>query len=137
MGLSRGSAGKLIASARGDVVMARCRWRLAVQERCGSAYRLDRDHPEGVHLAVLVADRDIFAGAKDVVAEPIAGLIVLVGRLVIIEQPAAMAGAARPMHQPTDPVVLALPEPPHATMLAAFAPQPRIDMAVGGERGHD
>src|SRR5262249_40971918 len=46
-----------------------------------SRRRLDRDHLEGVHVAVFAADRDVFAVAKRVVAEAIPGLVVLLRRL--------------------------------------------------------
>lgn len=37
------------------------------------------------HLAVFAADRDVFAVSKHVVAEVIAGLVVVLRRLVIVE----------------------------------------------------
>ena len=48
-----------------------------------------------MHLAVLVADRDVFAVAEDVVAEAIAGFIVVLRGLVVIEDPARVLGATR------------------------------------------
>jgi hypothetical protein len=38
-----------------------------------------------MHLAVFAADRDVFAVSKHVVAEAIAGLVVVLRRLVIVE----------------------------------------------------
>src|SRR5262249_56994194 len=57
-----------------------------------SRRRLDRRHLEGVHVAVFAADRDIFAVAKRVVAEAIAGLVVVLRGLVIGEHPARVLG---------------------------------------------
>src|SRR5262249_56107466 len=84
---------------------------------------LDRNHAEGVHLAIFTADRDIFAVAKDVIGEAIAGLVVVLRRLVIIENPARVLGTARLVDQLTELVVLALPESTHAAMLPLGPPQ--------------
>src|SRR5262249_60198634 len=46
-----------------------------------SCRRLDRRHLEGVHVAVVTVDRDIFAVAKRVIAETITGLLALLPRL--------------------------------------------------------
>src|SRR2546425_70901 len=98
---------------------------------------LDRDHLKRVHLAILAADRNIFARTKGVVAEAIAGLVVVIRRFVIIEHPARVLCPARPVHQPPELVVLASPEPAHAAMLAVFAPKLGIDMPVGIERSNE
>src|SRR5262245_59441687 len=98
---------------------------------------LDRIHPERVHLAVFAADRDVFAVAERVIAEAIASLVVLLRCLVVIEDPARVLGAARLVYEAAKLVVLALPEPPHAAMLAICAPQLGIDVSISVERGDE
>src|SRR5882672_4519078 len=88
---------------------------------------LDRNHLERVHVAVLVADRDVFARHESMAREPVACLVVLVCALVIIEDPAPVLVAARLVHQLADLLLLVAPEPAHAAMLAMRAPQGRID----------
>src|SRR5262249_37179531 len=73
-----------------------------------------RDHLEGVHVAVFAADRDIFAVAKCVVAEAIAGLVVVLRGLVVVEHPARVLGTAGLVDEAAEFVVLAIPESPHA-----------------------
>jgi hypothetical protein len=52
-----------------------------------------------VQLARIVADRDIFAGRKGMCAEPIARLVVIFGRIVVIENPLRMLRTARLVQQ--------------------------------------
>src|ERR1039458_9826670 len=73
-----------------------------------SGRRLDCDHLVGMHLAVLIADRDIFARAERMGAEAIAAL-----------------------------VVVAFPEPAPAAMLALALPELHVDMALVVERGDE
>jgi hypothetical protein len=86
-----------------------------------------------VHLAIFTADRDIFPVAKDVIREAIAGLVVVLRCLVIIENPARVLGTARLVDQLTELVVLSLSESTHAAMLAIGPPQLGIDTPVGTE----
>src|SRR5262245_47524044 len=88
-------------------------------------------------LAASAADRDVFAVTKHVVAEAIAGLVVVLRRLVIVEQPAHVLGAARFVDQAAELVILALPEPAHAAVLAVSVPQLGIDAPIGVERGDE
>src|SRR4051812_31959087 len=89
-----------------------------------------------MHLAVLVADRDIFARPEGMAAEAIAGFVVLVGAVVVIEHPARMLVAAGLVHQLAE-LLLVVPEAPHAAMLPMRPPQARVDMAVGIKRRHE
>src|SRR5262245_51257621 len=102
-----------------------------------SCRRLDRRHLEGVHVAVVTADRDIFAVAKRVIAEAIAGLVVVLGGLVIVEHPARMLGAAGLVDQAAELVVIAIPESAHTAMLAVFPPKLHIDVSSGIERSDE
>src|SRR6516164_9021355 len=95
-----------------------------------SRRRLDRDHLEGVHVAVFAADRDIFAVAKCVVAEAIAGL-------VVVEHPARVLGTAGLVDEAAEFVVLAIPESTHAAMFAVFPPKVDIDASIGIERSDE
>src|SRR5262249_33489935 len=85
-----------------------------------SRRRLDRDHLEGVHVAVFAADRDIFAVAKCVVAEAIAGLVVVLRGLVVVEHLARVLGTAGLVDEAAEFVVLAIPESTRAAMFAVF-----------------
>src|SRR5271166_3268846 len=67
-------------------------------------------HTECVQFARLVADRDIFAGRKGVCAEPVAGLVVIFGRIVVIENPLRMLRTAGLVQQMSN-LFLAAPEP--------------------------
>src|SRR5262245_16567448 len=102
-----------------------------------SRRRLDRRHLEGVHVAVFAADRDIFAVAKRVVAEAIAGLVVVLRGLVIVEHPARVLGAAGLVDQAAELVVIAIPESTHAAMLAVFPPKLHIDVSSSIERSDE
>ena len=48
-----------------------------------------------------------------------------------------MLGAPRPVHEVSHLVVLALPEAPHAAMLAVLLPQMRVDAASRIERSDE
>src|SRR5262252_3328320 len=102
-----------------------------------SRRRLDRDHLEGVHVAVFAADRDIFAVAKRVVAEAIAGLVVVLRGLVVVEHPARVLGTAGLVDEAAEFVVLAIPESTHAAMFAVFPPKVDIDASIGIERSDE
>src|SRR5229473_5136985 len=103
----------------------------------GSGRGLDRHDLEGVHLPVFVADRDVFAGPEGMGAEAIAGFVVLLGNVLVIEHPAGVAGTPRAVHQTPHLVRLALPEATHAAMVAVLSPELHIDMPVGIERGDE
>src|SRR5229473_3623677 len=103
----------------------------------GSGRGLDRHDLEGVHLPVFVADRDVFAGPEGMGAEAIAGFVVLLGNVLVIEHPAGVAGTPRAVHQTPHLVRLALPEATHAAMVAVLSPELHIDMPAGIERGHE
>src|SRR5262249_20050246 len=74
--------------------------------------------------------------AEGVIAEAIAGLVIVLGGLVVVENPARVLGPSRLMHETAEFVVLALPEPAHAAMPAMLAPELGIDAAVGAQRRH-
>src|ERR1035438_10365253 len=102
-----------------------------------SGRRLDCDHLVGMHLAVLVADRDIFARAERMGAEAVAALVVVDPGWIVVEDPARMLGSAWLVHQKADLVVLAFPEPAHAAMLAIALPELHVDMALVVERSDE
>jgi hypothetical protein len=88
-----------------------------------------------MHLAVFAADRDVFA--VSVIAEALAGLVVVLRRLVIVEQPARVLGTAQPVNQAAELVILALPGPTHTAVLAVSAPQLGTDAPIGVSSGGD
>src|SRR5215468_7978320 len=101
--------------------------------RCAATRRSDRldgDHLEGMHVAVLVADRDVFAGPEGVSAEPVARLVVVLGRVIVIEHPPRVL-AARGMNQATDLVGFATPKPADPAVVPVLAPQLQIDVPGG------
>src|SRR5450830_297278 len=130
--LSRPAAGWSI-----DLACARQAFCLRGRRVCRSGHRLDRDHVVGVHLAILIADRDVFARAEQMRAEAITVLVVVHGGLVVIEEPARVLGSARLVHQETGFVVLAFPEPAHAAIFTMLAPERDVDMALVVERGDE
>src|SRR5215470_19614912 len=103
-----------------------------VKKRSGRG--LDRGDLERVHVAVLVADRDILAGPEGMRAEPVAGLVVVLRGLVVVEDPAGMLPTARLVDQEANLVRIAVPEPPHPAMRPMLAPQLDIDMPGAVER---
>lgn len=88
-----------------------------------------------MHLAGVVADRDIFARHERMGTEPIAGFVVIFGGIVIIENPLRMFRPARFVQQMPG-LFLATPEPAHAAIVAMLAPERRIDMAALVERSY-
>ena len=76
-----------------------------------------------MHLAGVVADRDIFARHERMGAKPIAGFVVIFGGIVIIENPLRMFRPARFVQQMPG-LFLATPEPAHAAIVAACARAP-------------
>src|SRR3974377_1986161 len=102
-----------------------------------SGCRFHRNHPVGMHLAILAANRDVFAGVKDVRAEAITALVVFLDGLVVVENPARMLRAARLVHQEPNLVLLPFPKAAHTAMLAVSAPERLVDMTFAVERGHE
>src|SRR5450755_4519287 len=114
-----------------------CKARMRGMGHRRSGRRLDRGHLVGMRLAVLVADRDIFARAERMGAEAVAALVVVDPGWIVVEDPARMLGSARLMHQKADLVVLAFPKPAHAAMLAIALPELHVDMALVVERSDE
>src|SRR5262249_11177104 len=65
------------------------------------------------------------------------GLVVVLPFGVIIEHPARMLGATGLVHEATDLVVLALPEPAHPAVVAILVPELRVDVSAAIERRHE
>src|SRR5215212_8155385 len=111
------------------------------QERGASVLRsrhavggLDRLHLrdlERVQLAVLIPERDVFAGLEPVRAEPVAGFVVVARVLVVVDQPCRAPCAARAVHEAAVEVGLPGPESPHAALGALAAPLLRVEQSVG------
>src|SRR5262245_41943314 len=87
-----------------------------------------------MHLASLVADRDIFTRSKCMRAKTVAAFIVGIRSLVVVEHPAPMFGAARPMNQKAVLIGFASPESPDAADVAMLLPQHDVDMTLAVER---
>ena len=98
---------------------------------------LDRRDLKGMQLALVAADRDVFAGREGMPAEPISRFVVVGAAVIVVEHPARMLGAAGPVHQPSDLLVLALPESANSAVVPVFVPQMRVDMADLVERRHE
>ncbi len=95
----------------------------------------DGDDAVGVHVAMLVADRNVFAEHELLAAEMVGVLVVALCVLIVVEIPGA-AGLAR---EPPDHVVLALAEAVDAAMLLVLPPKlrrkpPIVDRAAPGDR---
>ncbi len=89
-----------------------------------------------MHLAVLVADGDVFALAEGMALEVEAGLVILHVFRIVIEDPAS-ARTAGLVRQTADLVVLALPESAHAAVVAVLAPGFLVNVTLGVERGDE
>lgn len=94
-----------------------------------SGRRFHRRYLEGVSLSVLIANGDIFAWAESVRAKAIAAFVIILSRLVVIENPAAMLGPTRLVDQKTEFVWLTFPKPAHATVVALLLPERGVDVA--------
>lgn len=134
-GQARLRARRRAAPPARNVVIGSERFKISRRGR-GSRRRLDRNHLESMHVAVFVADRDVFTRLEGVRGKPVARLVVLRGGLVIIEYPTAVLRPPRLVHQPTDPLVLA-PKPAHTAMLSMPAPEVHIDVSVRSKRGDE
>jgi hypothetical protein len=85
-------------------------------------------------IRILIAERQIFVGREAMRAEAIADFVVIRTVLIVVENPAGVLAAARPMRQHAELLSFAAPEAADATSLAMRLPQPGIDMAVGVQR---
>jgi len=56
---------------------------------------LDRDHLKGMHLAFVIANRDIFARPENMRAETVTALVIGIRSLVVVEHPAPVLLTAR------------------------------------------
>lgn len=93
-------------------------------------FRPDRDHLEGVHLPVVLADRDIFSRREDFVLQPEAVLVVGIGAFIVVERPLS-AGAAQ------DPAVLLIfagTKATDATGMMDVRPGLAVDPAIRQQR---
>jgi hypothetical protein len=72
-----------------------------------------------------------------VIAEPVAGLVVLVRVQVVVEEPGGSPGTARAVDEPSALVRFAGPETPDPALRPLLAPEIRIEMAVRVERRDD
>ena len=102
-----------------------------------SSQGIDRRDLKGMQLALIAADRNVFAGRKGMHAEPVSRLVIVGAAVVVVEHPARVLGAARLVDETADLLVLAVPEPADAAMLAVFLPELRIDMPLAVERSDE
>jgi hypothetical protein len=89
---------------------------------------IDGDNKKRVRVAVLSADRDVFARQKRVCAEFVAGLIVVILVGIVVENPACVLGAAKLVDDTADLVLLAGPKPPNPAVFPILLPENRIDV---------
>src|ERR1700733_11022567 len=85
--------------------------------------RIDRHDAKRLQLAVMSADGNILARQKNMCAEFVAGLIVVVFIGIVVEYPAGVLGAAGLVDQTTDLVLLACPKSPNAAVVAILLPE--------------
>ena len=83
-----------------------------------------------MHLPVLATDRDIFAGHKGVRSQAIPRLVIVGAGRIVVEHPARMLGTPGLVNEAADLLVLAVPEPADAAVLAVFMPELRIDVRL-------
>ena len=82
-------------------------------------------------------DADIFTWVKYMRAEAIAAFIIIFLGFTIVEYPASMVGAARPMHQEAMLIRLPFPESSDAAGMAMLLPRRGVDMTVSVERPNE
>src|SRR5260370_23872217 len=83
----------------------------------GQHDRIDCDNPKRVELAALPADRDVFTRPKGMRFKSVAGLVVVMLAVTVIEDPARAVGAARLVDEATDLVVFAIPLSTNASVV--------------------
>jgi hypothetical protein len=96
-----------------------------------SLQRLDHDDTERTHLVVMLLDGDIFSPSKDMVAEAIAGFVIVrIAKEIVMKRPRA----SRLSDQVTDLIVLSLPETQHTATIPERFPSGMVDLAIVIER---
>src|SRR6267142_4332835 len=88
----------------------------------GQHDRIDCDNPKRVELAALPADRDVFTRPKGMRFKTVAGLVVVILVVTVVEDPARAVGAARLVDEATDLVVFAIPESANAAIVPILFP---------------
>src|ERR1043165_5769749 len=96
----------------------------------------DRCDLKRVQRAVVIADRHILAGPESMARESVAGFVVVLCGLVIIEDPARMLATAGLVHEFAY-FLLVAPEAAHPAMITVLVPQLRIDVPLRIEWGYE
>src|SRR5262249_9660556 len=90
-----------------------------------------------VHLALFVANRNIFARTEDVSAKAVTAFVVIFRSLIVIEHPSAVLRSARPVQQEAVLIILTFRKSSHAAKIAMPFPRGDIDMAITIERSDE
>lgn len=70
-------------------------------------------------------------------AEAVSGFVIISAGGIVVEHPAGVLGAAGFVDEPPDLLVVPVPEPADATMLAVLLPEMRVYVSLGVERSHE
>ena len=84
---------------------------------------LDGRYLERMHVAFLVANGDVFAGAKCMRAEAVPAFIVIFRSFIVIEYPAPVLGPSGAMDEKAVLIRFAFPESSDAAGIAVLLPE--------------
>jgi len=83
-----------------------------------------------MHLALFVANRNVFARLENMRAEAITTFVIGIRGLVVVEHPASVLRSARPVDEEAVFIRLAFPKSSYAAMIAMLLPELGIDMTL-------
>ena len=104
------------------------------RRQSGSADACD---PEGVHAAVVIADRDVFSFHELVSLELEPDLVVLARSVVVVDDPCRTPRPSGAVHKPSAALRRAGPDAANAAPVADLPPARRIKLAFRVERRGD
>ena len=90
-----------------------------------------------MHLALFVANRNVFARLENMRAEAITTFVIGIRGLVVVEHPASVLRSARPVDEEAVFIRLAFPKSSYAAMIAMLLPELGIDMTFIVERSYE
>jgi len=98
---------------------------------------LNRDHLKSMHLAFVIANRDIFTRPENVRAETVTAFVISIGGLVVVEHPASVLLTAGLVDKQAVFILLTFPKSSDTAMIPVLLPDLGIDMTIAVERRHE
>ena len=114
--------------------------RLSARRSTGTARRslpgrgLNRSNLVSMRIAVFVANGNVLARPKSVRTEAVTTFVVVLGRLIVVKNPATVFRPAGLMDHETDFVRITLPETANAAVIPMLFPKCNIDMVLAVQR---